>query len=62
MSRRGMKSFNMEEKKKVDLAAAMSIYRSAIPFTTLSNPCNDHSSYRVDGVPIDFHEFICVDT
>ena len=24
--------------------------------------CNDHSSYRVDRVPIDFHEYICVDT
>ena len=23
--------------------------------------CNDHSSYRVDRVPIDFHEYICVD-
>ena len=23
---------------------------------------NDHSSYRVDRVPIDFHEYICVDT
>lgn len=28
----------MEEKKKVDLAAVMSIYRSAMPFSTLSNP------------------------
>ena len=26
------------------------------------NKCNDHSSYRVDNVPIDFHEYICVDT
>ena len=24
--------------------------------------CNDHSSYRVDRVPIDFHEYISVDT
>ena len=24
--------------------------------------CNDHSSCRVDRVPIDFHEYICVDT
>ena len=24
--------------------------------------CNDHSSYRVDRVPIDFHEYICMDT
>ena len=24
--------------------------------------CNDHSSYRVDRVPIDFHEYTCVDT
>ena len=24
--------------------------------------CNEHSSYRVDRVPIDFHEYICVDT
>ena len=24
--------------------------------------CNDHSSYRVDRMPIDFHEYICVDT
>ena len=24
--------------------------------------CNDNSSYRVDRVPIDFHEYICVDT
>ena len=27
----------------------------------LINTCNDHSSYRVDRVPIDFHEYICVD-
>ena len=24
--------------------------------------CNNHSGYRVDRVPIDFHEYICVDT
>ena len=24
--------------------------------------CNDQSSYRIDRVPIDFHEYICVDT
>ena len=24
--------------------------------------CSDHSSYRVDRMPIDFHEYICVDT
>ena len=24
--------------------------------------CNDHSSYRVDRMPIDFHEYIWVDT
>ena len=36
------------------------------PAWTLTSPranqCNDHSSYRVNRVPIDFHEYICVDT
>ena len=38
MGRRGMEPFSKEEKKEVDLLAAMSIYRSAMPFSTLSNP------------------------
>ena len=30
--------------------------------TLVTTTCNDHRSYRVDRVPIDFHEYICVDT
>ena len=29
---------------------------------TLRTGGNDHSSYQVDRMPIDFHEYICVDT
>ena len=32
------------------------------PIYTICSRCNDHSSYRVDRLPIDFHEYICVDT
>ena len=32
--------------------------RNGLPGAT----CNDHSSYRVDRMPIDFHEYICVGT
>ena len=38
------------------------VLNSLLFFSTMECSCNDHSSYRVDRVPIDFHEYICVDT
>ena len=44
------------------LGVWMGKHVSKMKFESRGIRCNDHSSYRVDKVPIDFHEYICVDT
>ena len=57
---------------KKDISSSNAVEAVDRPFTIgtlaslkanrMTTCCNDHSSYRVDRIPIDFHEYICVDT
>ena len=52
----------MRGQKQYSLQDALNEVTPKISFPQLLDVCNNHSSYRVDRVPIDFHEYICVDT